>query len=804
MARGARIAFELRAGPLAEADVDVLRVDGYEGLSEPYAFAVQLAPRDGEPFDLEAVLGREAVLTMRRPTGEERIVHGEALRVELAGVAAGKPLYVVWIAPRLARLARVVRSRVFLDRTFPEVVDEVLGEHAIARRLDLSGSYPARELVVQHRESDLAFVSRLLEGEGIWWRFEHSEGGHELVLADAPGAYADLGAALPLRRDAAQGDGVEHLSRLSRTHRLVPGAVALRDFDFARPGLDLEARAEEQGAAPEVHEWPGGYRDPAEGRRLGRTRLEEARHGAETFEGRSTAVALQPGTALDVEGEARVLAVRVRHAGEQERAAGGAEAVKARYENAFEGIEASRPYRPPRRTPAPRIAGLQTATVVGPAGEEIHTDAHGRVKVLFHWDREGAREDRSSAWVRVAQAWAGAGMGASFVPRVGQEVVVRFLDGDPDRPLVTGAVYDGANPPPLELPMEKTRATLRSDSSPGSDGSNELRFEDQAGSEQVYLHAERDHAVEVGEESVAEVRASATLDVGADRTQAILGSQALDVAGDDQEGVGGVQNLAVALGRETRVGGSQEERVGLAQAVTVGGVQEVSVGAVSSVRIGAAAALNVGAVYAVNVGGAVNEAVLGLKASQVAGEALVAVGAHHEERVGAERSATVGGDDERAVQGSAGLAVGGDATADAGGSAHVAAGPGSTWSAGKQELQATRLTIEVGGKPALVMDDQGNVQVLATNATIDGSALQLKGAAVKKIQPQSVQQQEDFVELELVDDEGNPVANEPFELHLANGEVRKGRLDGGGKARVEGVPPGGCRAVFPGFRAREE
>ena len=197
--------------------------------------------------------------------------------------------------------------------------------------------------------------------------------------------------------------------------------------------------------------------------------------------------------------------------------------MKTSYANTFEGIDATRAYRPRRRTAAPRMVGIQTATVMGPLAEEIHTDRHHRVKVRFHWDREGQRDDRASAWVRVAQPWAGAGMGASFVPRVGQEVVVRFLEADPDRPIVVGAVYNGANLPPVELPRDKTRSTVRTSSSPANGGFNELRLEDEAGREEVYLHAQRDREVAVEADETREVRANAALSVEQERQKTVLG-----------------------------------------------------------------------------------------------------------------------------------------------------------------------------------------------------------------------------------------------------------------------------------------
>lgn len=785
----------LRAGPLSEKELEVTRVEGRERLSTPYELVVEAWTADGAPLDLEGLLGREATLRLRREWLEERVVHGEVHGAELAFVAAGRPYYRFTLRPRLARLGLGARSRVFQEKSAPEIAAAVLREWKVAHRLDLAGRYPQRELTIQHRESDLAFVSRLLESEGIWYRFEHGEDRHELVLADRPSAYV-RGEAVAYRADGEMAGGLPHVSRVERTSRLVAGTAASRDYDFERPMLDVSAAAKD-GAGPEVYEWPGGYRALSEGTRLARTRLEELQHGAETWAGRGTSLVPAPGVAFALEEHPELFAVAVEHRGEQARSADGA--VTPSYESAFEAIDASRPYRPRRRAPWPRMAGIQTATVVVPPGEEIHADGHARVKVQFHWDREGKRDDTASAWVRLAQPWAGAGMGAAFVPRVGQEVVVRFLDGDPDRPLVVGAVYNGQNPPPVELPHQKTQSTVRTASTPGSEGYNELRFEDEAGREEVHLHAQRDREIEVRAEETREVRGNAALSVGKDRTQRVLGSQRLGVERDDARTVGGLEATTVATARTVTVGGSHDERVGAVQTVTVGGAQDVAVAAASAVTVGGAAALNVGGGYAVNVGGAVNELVVGLKSSQVGGEALEAVGAHRDERVVGDKTVSTGEAWEGSIHGGARFAADGDSTEDVSGAAVVSVGPAAATEARTELFEAQKLTIEVAGKPAIVMDAQGNVSFFPTNMTVDGTEIALKGGTLKKIQPESAQAEQELVELELVDEDGNAVPNAKYELHLPSGEVRKGTLDGSGKARVEKVPPGACRVVFPDF-----
>jgi type VI secretion system secreted protein VgrG len=803
--RAGRIEVELSVGQVAAGDVAVTRVQGREGLSEPYGFAVELVPRAGEPIDLDALVGAEGELTLRRNTGEERVIHGECHRIELVGVAAGVPSYRVTIRPRLARLGAAARSRIFQGKSVPEIVAAVLDEHGVAHRRALAGSYAARELTAQYRETDLAFVSRLLEAEGIWYRFEHGPGRHELVLGDAPSAYVDGGVELPVLLGGGTADETEHVARVERECRAVVGAVALRDYDFERPALALDAR-EGTAEGPEVYEPAPVVVEGGAGERA-RRRLEGLRHGTETWAGKGNGLGVVPGSIVGLEERGRVLVVRVTHGVEQELSAGAAGERRARYENAFEGIEAGRAYRPRRATPRPRIRGIQTARVVGPAGEEVHTDRYGRVKVQLHWDRDGANDDRSSCWVRTAQAWAGAGMGASFVPRVGQEVVVRFLEGDPDRPLVTGAVFNGENPAPAALPQEKTRATLRTSTSPGGEGYNELTFEDAAGQEAVFLRAQRDEQVVVEDAHAAKVGANEGIAVAKDRSKTVAGAQTLHVSADDTAGVGGRRALIVAGARETHTGGNHTERVGLAQTVNVGGTEDVTIVLGSAVTIGAAAALSIGGGYAVNVGGVLNEAVGGMKSSQVGGAAVEIVGARRDERVAGERESMTGGDAAVDVTGGVESGVGGDGTETVSGKAAIGATDAVRIAlAADGTLRADRVELVVGGKLLLSMDKGGAVTVSGSAVAVEGKAIAVKGGKVEKktageaksasVPPPDLAEL-GYITLVITDGEGLPARNVRYRAELPDGSKHEGLTDWRGRAVILSPAEGDVQLTIP-------
>ncbi len=548
--------FRFRCHALPDEALRVHRFTGREALSEPHEFTIELVSKEPD-LDLDAPIGQPARLALRGllPSGEryERYVHGVIERAVQLAAGARYSLYQVSLVSALRTLAQGRDSRIFQGLSVPEVTLAILADNKVLQEQIqplLHCSYAARDYCVQYEESSLDFMRRLWEEEGICFFLDHQRDREVLLLGDGPHAFDSL------RSAARGGDRLsyrdaphlyeEGVWELRAESARVPGAAVLRDFRFQQPSLDMEARAEvERGSESELYSFPGGYTEPADGQRLARLRLQEQLCSSHRYCGRSNVRALVPGSKFTLDGHRRracnqeYLIVAVEHSGVQPQALpdwlprGSAEPEPSArglvYQNRLECIPASVSFRPARRTPRPRIAGVQTAVVVGPPGEEIHCDEHGRVKVQFHWDRRGHRSDPSSCWVRVSQPWSGVGHGGMFLPRVGQEVVVQFLDGDPDRPLINGRVYNGENPPPYPLPAAKTISTLRSASTPGGGGHNELRFDDQKGREQLYLHAQRELSVVVGHD------------------------HSCRVAGDERCTVGGSRNLTVDKSLYTRV-----------------------------------------------------------------------------------------------------------------------------------------------------------------------------------------------------------------------------------------------------------
>ncbi len=820
-AHDTRTVLELRAGDFGPEDLAVRRVRGRERLSEPWAFDVEFERRDGAALRLADLVGAEAALRFSRPGGAERHVHGMLLRIEMTGVSAGTPAYRARLVPKIHRLGLVTRSRVFQARSVPDVVKKVLDDAGIECRLSLSGTHAVREYCVQYRESDLAFVSRLLEDEGIFYFFEHGPDSHVLVLADANGACPELdgGGGLPFRLVDRQGDEdeEEHLSRLERAQRARTGKVALSDFDFERPSAPPTGSADSRDPMRlEWYEHPAGATQASAVAARSRLRLEELRFGVETFAGAANCLRFVPGAVLEVRGhpdpdfDRRLLLVEVTHDAVQQESAGSIEAVAHGYRCSFAALDPAVPYRPRRRTRRP-IAVAETAVVAGPAGEEVHVDRFGRVKVQFHWDREGRRDDRSSCFVRLAQAWAGPAFGASFVPRLGQEVLVRFFDGDPDRPVVVGALFNGANPPPVLLPSERTRSTLRSDSSPGGGGANELLFEDQKDAEAVSLHAQKDMQVEVLNDARRRVGANAAESIGKDRGQQIVGNHALAVAEMDAARVVGNQTVTVTGNRTTAVGAGHAEQVAQQQSLTVGGNQDVRADAAEGETVGAAAALNVGAAYAVNVAGVLNEAVAGLKSGQVAGARVEIVGAARSEDVAGDAKFEVGGDFLVEARANVGLEAKGDHDEKIDGATEVESKEPAYVTAKEIQLEGTdRLSFVVDGKEVFSAASPGDVAFGVAGLNVEGTDLKLKGSKLQKsaagsaasaqaqvTQIQPAPEDKAFVEIELLDQDGNPAVNEWFRVEFPDGTVREGKLDGKGHAWVPGPKEGTCKLTFP-------
>jgi type VI secretion system secreted protein VgrG len=620
-----------------------------EEVSVPYELSVELACDDEVKMD--DALGKEGFLTLTGDGGD-RIVHGVVDRFEHTGNRGRFGLYRARVVPYLQWLSLESDCRIFQNKSVPDIVKQILQDSKLPTdRFDfrLKESYAPVEYCVQYRETDLAFVSRLLEEEGIFYFFDHSDKKHLLVFADGPVAYKEIAGESGLTYNFSQGiaPAEECVYRFAFSRQVRSGKMTRRDYNFEKPGLDL--KKEEQGKVHEkleVYDYPGRYVEPDRGKHLSKIRLEESMTYYEAAEGESTCVRLVPGFKFSLtdhehgEYNRDYFLTKLVTRGEQpqslqEKAGSGGGDFS--YSSRFTAIPASVPFRPARMTPKPLVEGIQTAKVTGPSGEEIYTDKYGRVKVKFHWDRGDDNDEKSSCWVRVSSTFAGSQYGAIFTPRIGHEVVVDFLEGDPDRPLITGSVYNADRMPPYELPGEKTKSTTKTDSSLGGGGFNEMRFEDKKGSEEVYLQGEKDWTILIKNDKGQTVGHDETLDVGNNRTktvgvnqmETIGANKTISVGVNHTETIGSNMSLSVASMKTETVGINSAETIGAAKELTVGGLYQVTVGAAMNETVGAAKAEEVGAAKAVVVGSTLTEKIGGNMSVNVGGNLSEDVGKDH-------------------------------------------------------------------------------------------------------------------------------------------------------------------------------
>ncbi len=554
-------------------------------------FEVDLTLVSEEEINFEDAVGKTALLTVFGHD-ELRFFHGIVNQFIQAGETGRFFKYQARIVPYLWILSLEQDCRIFQQKSVPDIIKEVFqdsgitGDHYDFR---LQGTYEPREYCVQYRESDLNFVSRLLEEEGIFYFFEHSEDKHLLIFGDGAVNYMPISGNDDVVYNPGGGmiEEEESVYRFILSHAMCTGKCALRDFYFAKPALNLTSDKEDkENNNHEIYDYPGEYVTENDGKKIAQIRLEEAIKLKNKAEGKSVCPRFSPGFTFNLKEHTTssfnqtYLLYEVVHNGAQPQVLQEnitSTSQEASYKNQFYGIPSTVTFRPDRNTPKPVVEGVQTAIITGPAGEEIYTDKYGRVKVQFHWDRLGKKDEKSSCWIRVSQGWAGAGWGAMFIPRIGHEVIVDFLEGDPDRPIITGRVYHGTNTPPYELPSEMTKSTIKSNSSKGGGGSNEMRFEDKSGEEEIFIHAQKDMNTVVENNRSNQVGSGDSLSVGGSRTVSVSQDESTDIGQNRTENVRGDEQLTVV--------GSRTKTIQESETLTISGSRSLNVGGNNSLNI---------------------------------------------------------------------------------------------------------------------------------------------------------------------------------------------------------------------------
>ncbi len=636
--------------PLDDGVLVFKRMSAVEKLGRLFEYRVDMLSEDAT-VALSDILGKPMTVTLELPDGSERFFHGLVTRFTQVPHRGQTAHYRAVLRPWLWFLTRTADCRIFQNLTVPDIIKEVFRQYGFSDFEDrLSGNYRTWVYCVQYRETAYNFVARLMEQEGIYFYFVHEDSKHTLVLADGSSAhetaegYAEVPYFPPENMDRRERD---HVYEWFHSQEVQPSTVVLDEFDFENPSGDLQVThmyvREHENADHEVYDYPGEYKVRGDGETYAGVRIEELQAQFETRRGSANARGLAVGNLFTLTDFPRddqnleYLIVEANYELESDAFETGSGDSGEIFTCGFTALDTSNVYRSPRITPKPVVQGPQTAVVTGPPGEEIHTDEYGRVSLKFPWDRHGPEDQNSSCMVRVAQVWAGQNWGAMHIPRIGQEVIVEHLEGDPDRPIVTGRVYNAENMPPYDLDANKTQSGIKSRSSKGGgpDNFNELRFEDKIGEEEIYMHAEKlqtniieadhEHHVggnrnrTVGSNEKEDIGANKTIDVGANHKETIGAAREVKVGSTDKLTVGASRTITVGASESKKIAAACKRVVGATDTTTVAASSTTTVGGMTEFTVGGAWKEMVAASKHESKAGAFSEFTGGIKAEQILG-----------------------------------------------------------------------------------------------------------------------------------------------------------------------------------------
>jgi type VI secretion system secreted protein VgrG len=746
---------------------DALFLESFEGderVSGLFRFELGLLTEDPS-FSMDSLLNQPVVVSISLHDDTDRNFHGIINHIEeIETRTEGATLYRATMVPWTWLLTLFNDCRIFQNMAVPDIVQKVFSDRGFSDYTSrITGTYPPREYCVQYRETDFNFISRLLEDEGIFYFFEHDADKHTLVLADQPTAFVPCPSQSQLAYDTIPGLWQDEDVVLSfrRTQSLRVGKVTENDYDFTKPTTSLDANLDASRPG-EYYEYPGNYTTKDDGSRYARVRLEEQEVKLLTVSAETNCRALCPGYQFTLSGYWKddanqaysILAVHHKAASNGYISQELQQAFD--YRNTIEAIPQGTPYHPPRISRRPFIQGAQTAVVVGKAGEEIWVDQYGRVKVQFFWDRAGTMDENSSCWIRVAQVWAGKGWGAIFTPRIGQEVIVDFLEGDPDRPIITGRVYNADQTVPYPLPDQQTKSTVKSMSSKGGGGFNEIRLEDKAGSEQVFIYGQKD--------------------------------QDIRILNDVREWVGEDRNLYITRDRKDQTGRDDHDDIGRDRIEKIGRDHHLTISGKEAISISGSQSLQ--------VQGDVIEAFSGNQSTAVT-QNLYISGMQVVIQATTGMTLSVGGN--FITIDSTGVTIFGTMVNINSGGSPLSGNAGSAVSPlsptdpdTADTAQAGQNDIPSASPGTLATTSAGNVSPVSSSPSA--------GSNAPTHDPNSPENQSKthWIEIQLNDQDGNPVPGEPYKITLPDGTtIADGTLDDKGHARVSNIDPGNCQVTFP-------
>ena len=696
-------------------------LEGSEQISRLFEHRVRMISQSAS-ISAKALLGKdlsiEIDLTTEVGGGGKRFISGQVTQFTYIGRDGDFYSYEAVLRPWLWHATRRSDFKIFQFKKVPDIIQEVLGPYGFSIENKLTGSYRTWDYIVQYGETDFNFVSRLMEMEGAYFYFSHSQGSHTLVLADDIGSHSPLPNG-PSTIPYYSGDRAAHvhdqdfIDGWSFAEDIASGHFAADDYDFKKPKSILDTKQQQPAGhtedSRELYEWPGGYTEMGDGENYARVRIEQQKAQRETVQGEGNARNLAPGYLFtfskyprgDQNKDYLIEAAYYRFEENVRRSDGAGGAGNASrggldsptsYRLSISAVPKTTPYRSQRTTPKPHTTGPQTAVITGPAGEEIYTDQYGRVKVQFHWDRYGSFDENSSCWIRVSQTWAGSNYGSMHIPRIGQEVIVDFLNGDPDYPIITGRVYNAMQMPPWELPANKTQSGIKTRSSKdgtpgagmksGAGDANAIRFEDRKGAEQLWLHAQKDQLTEVENDEekwvgqdrrktvdrdefntihrdrteivdrnekitvhgwrTEEVDGDETITIHSNRKEVVDGNEDITIHKNRKERVDHNETISIGDNRTEDVGGNETIGISGTRSVTIGGAKFETVALAKAETIGLAKALTIGLAYQTTVGAAMNTTVVLAQSAQIGTDKSTDVGKSYDITAGDQLTITVG------------------------------------------------------------------------------------------------------------------------------------------------------------------
>ena len=576
--------------PLGEDELLLRSFSVHEEISRLFELDLDLLSENYE-IDFDQIIGKNVTVRMELPDGGTRYWNGYINRF-VQGVSTSPRFaqYRATMVPWLWFLTRTSDCRIFQEKSVPDIVKEIFGDLGFSNIEDrLSGGYRTWTYCVQYRETDFNFVSRLMEQEGIYYYFKHENGKCTIVLCDSLSKHDPFGdyQEIEFTPDTRASSQRERIYEWTVEKSVRSGKFAHTDYNFEKPStslMSIEGDPKQHDRADyEIYDYPGEHPEKSDGDRYARLRLEELAQPHMICSGQSDSRGICPGYLFDLarhprddlNGEYLLVSATYQASAEDYETSGGQDPICTCN---FTAIPSDVQFRPSRLTPKPIVQGSQTAVVTGPQGEEIYTDKYGQVKVQFHWDREGNKDENSSCWVRVSQVHAGKSFGGIDIPRIGEEVVVSFMEGDPDKPLITGRVYNAELMPPFGLPDKKVVSGMKSKTYKGG-GYNEFTLDDSPGEEKIVVHGQYDM------ESTIEH----------DESYTIGNNRKTDVGVDDTENIGANQTITIGANQDISVGANQKLAVGGAQTQDIKGTRSIKVTAADTLQVAASRSVNVGA-----------------------------------------------------------------------------------------------------------------------------------------------------------------------------------------------------------------